>query len=164
MKMKKIYSSIKNYYFEYERKKYQIRLSNRFNSCGENFNIFGKVDIINPGNITIGNDCSMNHGAYVNAFNSIKIGNDVTISAGVKIISTGIDVESWANGKKQHLTEKQNIKIGNHTWIGAGAQILGGVSINGEYVVIAAGAVVVDDINENRCIVAGIPAKIIKRF
>lgn len=163
MKMKNIYSSIKNYYHEYERKKYQFRISNSFYSCGENFNIFGKVDIINPGNIKIGNDCSLNHGAYINAFNKITIGDDVTISAGAKIISTGIDYLSWKEGNKRH-TDNGEIYIGNHVWVGAGAQILSGVQITGEYVVIAAGAIVNEDIDESNCIVGGIPARIIKRF
>lgn len=51
--------------------------------------------------------------------------------------------------------------IGDNVFIGGGAKILGNVKI-GNNVVIGANAVVINDIPDN-CIVAGIPAKIIKR-
>ena len=51
-------------------------------------------------------------------------------------------------------------KIGNDVWIGAGANILGGVTI-GDGDVIGAGSVVVDDV-EPYSIVVGVPAKVIK--
>ena len=126
-------------------------------------NVFGKISIINPRNLKIGNGCSFNHYVYINAFCPIVLGDDVTVSAGAKIISTGIDYLSWKNGKKRH-NDNGNIYIGSHVWIGAGAQILSGVKITGEYVVIAAGAIVDKDIEESNCIVAGVPAKIIKSF
>jgi serine O-acetyltransferase len=50
--------------------------------------------------------------------------------------------------------------IGDNVFIGGGAKILGNVKI-GNNVVIGANAVVIDDVPSN-CIVAGIPAKIIK--
>lgn len=50
--------------------------------------------------------------------------------------------------------------IGNDVWIGAGANIVSGVTV-GDGAVIAAGAVVVKDV-EPYAIVAGVPAKTIK--
>lgn len=52
------------------------------------------------------------------------------------------------------------ILIGDNVYIGTGTTILGPVTI-GSNVVIAAGSVVVKDIPDN-CLVAGVPAKIIK--
>lgn len=135
----------------------------RVRKCGVNINVFGKVSIVNPENLTIGNNCSLNHDAYINAFNPITLGDDVTISASVKVVSTGIDYLSWANGKKQH-TQNGDIVIGDHVWIGCGAIIAPGVKITGEYVVIAAGAVVTHDITEDHSIYAGCPAKKVKEF
>ncbi len=51
--------------------------------------------------------------------------------------------------------------IGDGVFIGGGAKVLGNVKI-GNNVVIGANAVVVHDVPDN-CIVAGIPAKIIKQ-
>lgn len=130
---------------------------------GQNFMIYGKVDIICPWNLTVGSDCTLNHGVYINAFNPIYIGNDVTISSGAKVISTGINIEKWNKGEKEHITD-QDVFIGDHVWIGANALILGGVHITGEYVVIAAGAIVTKDISESHCLVVGCPAKIVKYF
>lgn len=50
--------------------------------------------------------------------------------------------------------------IGDHCFIGAGCKVLGGVSV-GNNVTIAPNAVVVKDVPDN-CVVAGVPAKIIK--
>ena len=52
-------------------------------------------------------------------------------------------------------------KIGRDVWIGANAVILGGVTI-GDGAVVAAGAVVTKDV-EAGAIVAGVPAKVVKR-
>lgn len=50
--------------------------------------------------------------------------------------------------------------IGNRVYIGAGARILGPVRV-GDGAVIGANAVVVKDV-PSRCVVAGVPAKVIK--
>ena len=51
--------------------------------------------------------------------------------------------------------------IGNKVYIAAGVRILGNIKI-GNNVVIGANSVVVNDVDDN-CVVAGIPAKVIKR-
>lgn len=162
--MRSIYIGIRNRLIKLKMSIYTFFTKNLFWESGRNVSFNGPVTLINPRNITVGDNCSFNHGDYINAFNRIKIGNDVTISANVSIISTGIDYNEWfANGTKLHLPN-QDVVIGNHVWIGSGATILGGVQITGEYVVIAAGAVVTKNINESYCVVAGCPAKIIKRM
>ena len=54
------------------------------------------------------------------------------------------------------------VKIGNNVWIGGGVNILSGITV-GNNVVIAAGAVITKDV-PNNVVVAGVPAKIIKRI
>ena len=51
-------------------------------------------------------------------------------------------------------------KIGNKVWIASGAMILPGITI-GDGAIVAAGAVVTKDV-PSRCMVAGVPAKVIK--
>lgn len=148
-------------YIRYCKLKIHSRYQLKGTIIGDNNNVFGKINIVDRHNLIIGNNCSFNHDAYINAGNGIIIGDDVTISAQASIISTGIDYESWANGKKQHVSDGM-IKIGNHVWIGANAVILPKVSIDAEYVVIAAGSVVTNNIQDSYSIYAGIPAKKIK--
>ena len=63
-------------------------------------------------------------------------------------------------GKKSPEIKECPISIGDDCYISTGVTILGPISI-GNNVTIAAGAVVNKDIPDN-CIVAGIPARIIK--
>ncbi|MCM1436674.1 MAG: serine acetyltransferase [Prevotella sp.] len=62
------------------------------------------------------------------------------------------------------LGKKDNIRpvIGDNVTVGVGAMILGNVHV-GNNVIVGAGAVVVKDVPDN-CVVAGNPAKIIKRL
>ena len=114
--------------------------------------------------MSIGDWCKFNDLVYINATSGVYIGDDVTLSRGASIISTGYDLdEFFTTGQKVHFSNR-SIRIGNHCWIGAGAVILPGIQISGEYVVVGAGAVVTKDINESRVIVAGNPAKIVKRM
>ncbi len=54
------------------------------------------------------------------------------------------------------------ITIGDFVWIGGGAIICPGVTI-GDRVTVAAGAVVVKDV-ESDVVVAGVPARVVKRL
>ena len=133
-------------------------------SCGENLKLFGEPIIFSPERLSVGDDFRINHNVYINARSGVTIGDDVTLSYGAKIISTGYDVEHWMNtGEKMHIVDAP-VTIGNHCWIGTDAIILPGVNITGEYVVVAAGAVVTKDITESKVVVGGVPAKIIKRY
>ena len=141
-----------------------IHFQKSLSSCGANLSLFGDPIIFSPNRLNIGNNCKINHNVYINARSGVTIGDDVTLSYGSKIISTGYDIEHWVEtGEKKH-TEDTPVFIGNHCWICTDAIILPGVKITGEYVVVAAGAVVTKDITESRVVVAGSPAKIIKRI
>lgn len=135
----------------------------RCSHVGKNFKVYGRPIIVNSANLSIGNGVTLNHGVYINAFNPVIIGDDVTLSAGAKIISTGDNIEAWLNGSKEHI-KIDILKIGDHVRIGANAIILNKASVTGSYVCVAAGAVVTKPITESYVIVGGIPAKVIKRL
>lgn len=140
------------------------KIINMTKSCGNNLQVLGDVEIISIERLSIGNDCKINSGVYINARSSVNLGNDVTLSHGVKIISTGYDINHWISQNEKTHNDNTPIYINDHCWIGTNAIILPGVKITGEYVVIGAGAVVTKDITESKVIVAGVPAKIIKRI
>lgn len=145
-------------------KKFAETVKKRVQSCGENLNVLSDVDILSGEFISIGNNCKINSGVFLNGRSGITIGDNVTLSHGAKLISAGYDIELWMKtGNRVHFNNKP-IHIGNNCWIGANALILPGVSITGEYVIIGAGAVVTKDVTESRVLVAGNPAKIVKRY
>ncbi len=149
---------------EKEEEKRVLSFKNSISSCGENLQLFGVPEIAFHDNLVVGNGCKINSNVYINARSGVTIGDDVTLSHGAKIISTGYDIDYWVEtGKKAHICNTP-VHIGNHCWIGTNAVILPGVKITGEYVVIGAGAVVTKDITESKVIVAGVPATIIKKL
>ena len=144
--------------------KYKNSIISQLKCCGENLKLFGEIEVMSGDKIEVGCDCRLNKNVLLNGRSGIVIGDDVTISNGAKIISTGYDLNHWIKtGEKIHFEDKP-IVIGNHCWIGANAIILPGVKITGEYVVVAAGAVVTKEILEDKVIVGGNPARIIKKL
>lgn len=97
-----------------------------------------------------------NNGVEINCHSLIKIGHNVAISKGVIIRDSDNHI---INGDTERVS--MPIIIGNKVWIGLGAIILKGVTI-GDGAIIAAGAVVNKDVPA-KCMVGGVPAKIIKR-
>lgn len=91
----------------------------------------------------------------------IYIGNDVSIAHGVSVISGEHNFDSLEENIKDQGVKEKDVVIKDNVWIGAKATVLGGVTI-GEGSIVAAGAVVTKDV-EPFSIVAGVPAKLIKR-
>ena len=162
---------VKNFIQQYKLKKankYWDRLADamkkKVSFCGTNLTAYDEIEVFSGENIVIGNNCKINPDVFLNGRSGITIGDNVTLSHGAKLISTGYDVEHWMEtGERVHIDDKP-IYIGNNCWIGANAIILPGVKITGEYVVIGAGAVVTKDVTESRVLVAGNPAKIVKHY
>lgn len=127
--------------------------------CGKGLRVYGNINIKNPHNISLGNNCTLNDGVYLNGWSKIEIGDNVALSAGSIIVSTGLDVKTFFVGKHSHIG--RGIKIGNNVQIGAGAIILDGVSV-GDNVIVGAGSVVRENIPDN-VVVAGVPAKVIRK-
>ncbi|PKO59407.1 MAG: serine O-acetyltransferase [Betaproteobacteria bacterium HGW-Betaproteobacteria-19] len=109
--------------------------------------VFSNVDI-HPG-ARIGRRFFIDHGAGVVVGETAEIGNDVTLYHGVTLGGT-----TWNPGKR-HPT------LGDHVVVGAGAKILGAITI-GSRVRVGANSVVVKNVPPDRTVV-GIPARVVKR-
>ncbi len=109
-------------------------------------------------NITIGNNVFINSGCCFQDQGGIEIGNNVLIGQQVVLATLNHDL----NPSKRANMLPAAIKIGNDVWIGAHATILSGVTI-GDGAVVAAGAVVTKNVEANT-VVAGVPAKVIKKI
>lgn len=98
----------------------------------------------------------MNEGATITCANTIKIGKNLHMARGAAIR----DYDGHYLEEPEYRTSKP-VTIGNDVWIGYEAIIMKGVTI-GDGAIIAARAVVTRDVPPN-CIVAGCPAKVIKK-
>ncbi len=140
------------------------KYSRRFKSCGSNLAVFGSPYITAGKSISVGNNVFINNAVELNATCSkITIGNNVTISADAKILASTYDPSLFINeGKRTHI--EKEVVIGDNIWIGAAAIICPGVKLTGKNVIIGAGSVVTKCFNESNVVIAGNPAKIVKRY
>jgi len=93
----------------------------------------------------------------------IEIGDYVTTAPHVHFTDCNQSYEDIGTPiMHQPASVKGPITIGRGSWLGFGVQIMSGVSV-GKQCMVAAGSIVTKDIPDY-CMVAGNPAKIIKRF
>jgi len=112
--------------------------------------------------VKIGKNCRI----YIHEFGTepflIYIGDNVTITAGVKILTHDGATCLIENNSNHRFQKYAPVKIGSNVFIGVNSIIMPGVTI-GDNVVVAAGSIVTKDVNENS-VVAGNPAKKITTF
>lgn len=103
----------------------------------------------------------MNHDCVIDCFDSISIGHQVVISERVVLRdSDNHSIKDVGDTVSTESAESAPIVIGNHVWIGMNVTVLKGVTI-GEGAIVAAGSVVIRDVPPH-CLVAGVPAKVVK--
>ena len=102
---------------------------------------------IHPG-ATIGRRVCIDHGHGIVIGETTEIGDDCMIYQGVTLGGTGKDTG------KRHPTLESGVMVG------AGAKVLGPITI-GKNVKVAAGAVVVKDVEPN-CTVVGVPGRVVR--
>lgn len=129
---------------------YWIKLFSK--KCGKGGYISRNVDFRSPWRLTIGNNVVINKRCVIDARGELFIADNVDIAQDVQIWSAEHDVRSV-----NHAYVTYKVIINEHVWIASRAILLPGITI-GEGAVIAAGAVVTDDV-EPFSIVGGIPAK-----
>ena len=112
------------------------------------------------GDVTIGDHTRV--GIHCTVIGPVCIGNHVNLAQGITVTALN---HNFADSNR--IIDEQGIStkpvvIGDDVWIGANAVILPGVTI-GRHVVVAAGAVVTKDVPDYS-LVAGVPAKEIKKL
>lgn len=110
------------------------------------------------GHLEIGDNVFINYGTSLVSSAHVKIGNDCLIGTYVQVMDTDfhrVEDKAWD-------TTGVPIVIEDRVWLGNRSIILKGVRI-GHDAVVAAGAVVTHDV-EPRTLVAGVPAKLVRRF
>lgn len=92
----------------------------------------------------------------------VTIGNHVNLAQGITVTALNHNFSEPDKRIDGQGVSTGQVIIGDDVWIGANAVVLPNVSI-GCHCVVAAGAVVTKDVPDG-CVVAGVPAKIIKRL
>lgn len=119
--------------------------------------------LIPPFHATGGTGMKLGRNVFVNQnctfydLGGLAIGDDVMIGPNVSLITSGHPVEP---SRRRDFVVAKPIVIERNVWIGAGATIVGGVTV-GENSVVAAGAVVTRDVAPN-VLVGGNPAAVIR--
>ena len=107
--------------------------------------------------LLIGDHTYINRSSSIDCTMSVTIGDLCAISDNVQILDSDFHEISTSDYTSIAC---QPITIGNHVWIGRSAIILKGVTI-GDGAIIGAGSVVTRSVPP-KCLVAGVPARIIK--
>lgn len=113
-----------------------------------------RLGVNRGGRLTVGASTSFTDSCFVAASESITIGRDCAISWNVTIF----DDDGHGPGSPPYSAP---IVIGDRVWIGCNAMILKGVTI-GDGSIVAAGAVVTRSCPP-RSLLAGVPARVIRR-
>lgn len=108
--------------------------------------------------IRLGKNVFINHACTFLDMGGITIGDQVQIGPKVNLITENHPIDP---GNRRTLDLKP-IRIEKNAWIGAAATILPGVTV-GENAVVAAGAVVLTPVEANT-VVAGVPARVVKKI
>lgn len=177
MNLRKYYWAIRALFFKF-----------RFGRCG-NFSYIGKtINISNnakniyignkvriypglraeiidsEGKITIGNDVSIGQNLQITSYKgNLRIGNQVTIAGNVLISNNDHTYyELNSNVIKQPLVYKKT-SVGDGCFIGYSAVILAGVQL-GKHCVVGANSVVKAGKYDDYSVLAGAPARVVKRY
>ena len=124
----------------------------------DGFGLFPPFNADYGQNIKVGKNVFINSGCCFQDQGGIEIGDGVLIGQQVVIATINHDFDP----EKRENMFPAPVKIGNRVWISAHATILSGVTV-GDNSIVAAGAVVTKDVPAN-VVVAGVPAKIIKKL
>ncbi len=112
--------------------------------------------------ITIGDRCTLGKGIGIVGHERIEIGDDIWTGHYVYVTDQNHGYEDLDLPIGTQMWKDQPVSIGDGSWLGHGAIVLPGARI-GRHVVVAAGAVVTAGDVPDNCVVAGVPARVVRR-
>ena len=131
-------------------------LTGKCNKMGGYFPIHPTCTIANIRKIYVGiNSTVARPGCYLQGIGTIRFGDYVRLAPNVGILSANHDLYD------QRKYNVAPIVIGDYSWIGMNSVVTAGVTL-GPRTIVAAGAVVTKSFPDGYCVLAGIPAKVVK--
>jgi acetyltransferase-like isoleucine patch superfamily enzyme len=112
--------------------------------------------------LRIGDRCVIGRGSHLIAHHSLEIGDDVWTGPYIYVTDQNHAYTDPDQPIGRQMPLNAAVRIGSGSWLGTGAVVLPGASI-GRNVVVAAGSVVRGAVPD-RCVVAGVPAKVIRQY
>ena len=112
------------------------------------------------GDVIIGDHTRV--GLHNTIIGPVEIGSHVNLAQGITVTALNHNFSDASKRIDEQGVSTSPVTIEDDVWIGANAVILPGVTI-GEHCVVAAGAVVTKDVPPHS-LVAGVPAKVIKKI
>ncbi|MDX6391043.1 MAG: hypothetical protein QOJ73_2106 [Streptosporangiaceae bacterium] len=112
--------------------------------------------------LRVGDRCVIGRGSHIVAHQSIVIGDDVYTGPYVYITDQNHGYSDPDIPIGRQWPSNTAVSIGRGSWLGAGAIVLPGACI-GRNVVVAAGSVVRGQVPD-RCVVAGVPARVVREY
>lgn len=112
-----------------------------------------------PSKIDRGTRCpGLSRGCHIDGRNGIIFGRNVWVGPRVSIISMNHDVNDY-----NRYLKSGPIVIGDNCWLAANTVILPEVKL-GPHTIVAAGAVVTKSFEDGNQVLAGVPAKVVKKL
>ena len=112
--------------------------------------------------LRIGDRCLIGRGSHIVAHYSVEIGDDVFTGPYVYITDQNHGYADPDVPIGRQWPKNSAVSIGPGSWLGAGVIVLPGSAIGGN-VVVAAGSVV-RGVVPDRCVVAGVPARVVREY
>lgn len=125
---------------------------------GENTKVVGPIDC--PATLIVGKNCWIGKNFIGNGNGTIQIGDNCDIAPEVSFLTGGHKIGD--HNRRAGPGEIYTITVGNGVWIGSRSTLLKNITI-GDGAVIAACSCVHRDVAPD-CLVAGVPAKVIRKL
>ena len=133
-----------------------FRLTGKCGKLGGYYPIHPTCTIANIRKVYVGCNASIARpGCYIQGAGTVYFGDYVRLGPNVGILSANHDLYDQ---RKYNIAP---IVIGEYSWIGMNSVVTAGVSL-GPRTIVAAGAVVTKSFPEGFCVLAGVPAKVVK--
>jgi len=130
---------------------------------GANCYIGRMTEILDAGGfVHLSDQVQLGGGNFVTGQGGLEIGSAALIAPGVSIVANQHTFSDKDTPIRYQPERSKGIVIGGNGWIGVGATILDGVRV-GDHVVIGANSVVTKSV-PSYCVVAGVPARILREI